>query len=680
MRIDDLEGLVPVIMLLAKVTAVLLAGFALTTLLQRASATARHLVWLASLLAVLAIPALAAFSPVRFAVLPAEWGASPRAVSAPAPIVPAAAPVLPGTVGVPRVLDARGAGASVTAPAEREPRFRPSLAQVLLLVWAAVALALLGWLLHGQWSVRRILARATAVSDDAWQGSAMEIADRLGLETLPQLVRADVTMPFACGLRTPVIVLPHESTDWTPERRTAVLLHELAHVRRHDIVAHTLGRVVSALYWFHPLAWMAARHLRAESERACDDLALACGTRPSDYAEHLLEIVTSVRNHGTPAVAMAMATRSEFEGRMLAILDPTLSRTAPTRVQASTLAGGVMMFAIITGAMVPKVQAPQPGSRPMAAITAALTDSARDRLVDSLRRAGDSTRVTALLASPTGAGIAMDGPVAPEDGAADQPRGDDGVDAITLVDEATASDSSPRAASLVRVLRSDTAASLRRIAAWALHEFDEDEASIDALVNAVRTDANPKVREMAAWSLASTSDRPRVSSALAGVLRSDRDQAVRETAAWSLGEGADGDSQATVDALAIAAGDADAEVRETAIWGLGTAGPRRAPAAVIRALGDDDTLVRTIAAWALFQIEDASAVGALQTALARERDDDAKVAMVRALAVMGDPAVGALQRIIEGSDAALRAIAIRALAGRGADPWPLPRPRPRPFP
>ena len=101
-----------------------------------------------------------------------------------------------------------------------------------------------------------------------------------------------------------------------------MLLHELAHVRRRDLVGHTLGRLACAVYWFHPLVWTAAKRLRSESERACDDLALTCGARASDYAEHLLDIVTGVRHHATPAVALAMARRKEFEGRMLAILDP----------------------------------------------------------------------------------------------------------------------------------------------------------------------------------------------------------------------------------------------------------------------------------------------------------------------------------------------------------------------
>ena len=119
--------------------------------------------------------------------------------------------------------------------------------------------------------------------------------------------------------------------SWSLDRRRAVLLHELAHVRRHDLVGHTLGRLACAVYWFHPLVWTAAKQLRSESERACDDLALSCGARATDYAEHLLDIVTSVRRDATPSVALAMARRKEFEGRMLAILDPELRHGSPSQ-------------------------------------------------------------------------------------------------------------------------------------------------------------------------------------------------------------------------------------------------------------------------------------------------------------------------------------------------------------
>ena len=117
-----------------------------------------------------------------------------------------------------------------------------------------------------------------------------------------------------------------------------------------------------------------------------------------------------------------------------------------------------------------------------------------------------------------------------------------------------------------------------------------------------------------------------------------------------------------------------------AAWGIGNAGPSRAPSDLVAALSDRSARVRATVAWALFQIEDEATAGALDAALQREMDPQARHAMVRALSVMGDAAVVPLQRIIDGSDATLRAIAIRALAGQGGNPWPQPRPRPRPTP
>jgi hypothetical protein len=134
-------------------------------------------------------------------------------------------------------------------------------------------------------------------------------------------------------------------------------------VKRHDLVGHTLGRLACALYWFHPLVWTAAKQLRNESERACDDLALSCGARASDYAEHLLDIVTSVRRDSTPAVALAMARRKEFEGRMLAILDPELRHSMPSRRQSFALIGSLGVIAILVGAAAPAPRSAKPQAR-----------------------------------------------------------------------------------------------------------------------------------------------------------------------------------------------------------------------------------------------------------------------------------------------------------------------------
>ena len=162
-------------------------------------------------------------------------------------------------------------------------------------------------------------------------------------------------MPMAWGIVRPSVLMPADADAWPSERLRIVLLHELAHVKRRDCLTHMLAQISCALYWFNPLAWMAARHLRTERERACDDLVLAAGTRGPDYADQLLEIARAMRSGRFPALfggaSLAMAQRSQLEGRLMAILDPTVPRSAVSRsrtvVATLIFAGAVMPLAAL---------------------------------------------------------------------------------------------------------------------------------------------------------------------------------------------------------------------------------------------------------------------------------------------------------------------------------------------
>jgi hypothetical protein len=92
-----------------------------------------------------------------------------------------------------------------------------------------------------------------------------------------------------------------------------------------------LSQLASAVFWFHPLVWYGVRQLQYERERACDDYVLASGVTASDYASDLLAMVQCWGYRDEYPTAMAMVRRSQFEGRLCAIVDQRLRRGALSR-------------------------------------------------------------------------------------------------------------------------------------------------------------------------------------------------------------------------------------------------------------------------------------------------------------------------------------------------------------
>ncbi|HEY3114231.1 MAG TPA: HEAT repeat domain-containing protein [Gemmatimonadaceae bacterium] len=686
---------ISMVMLLVKATLILVVALGITLAMQRASAGARHLVWLVTLAALLLVPALMAWSPLPLRILPptSRW-------------TPPLAPSNAVNASIDRTGQAHKS-AVIVAPTASKRKVKPSSSigaeifsspvlsglSIIVLVWAAVVLAIATSLGYATLVVRRIVNRARPLDTEDWLTPLWEVSDRLSLEEPPRLLRSeDAKMPFACGVFNATIVLPAECDSWSLDRRRAVLLHELAHVRRHDLIGHTLGRLACAVYWFHPLVWTAAKRLRSESERACDDLALACGARATDYAEHLLDIVTSVRRDATPSVALAMARRKEFEGRMLAILDPELRHSSPTRKQSAILIGSLALISIVVGAAAPspRTSGRVPASPIVRAADLQLLSSQKApeakgypdsrEIIGGSKTHEKTETATTIAASTTTQTVASSiGQVlehAVEQGATIIPQAL--LQALSQRTGKAAKDTDERPVLLARILATDTSASLRRIAAWGLSEYADKQVAAEALANALRRDSDPSVREMAAWALSDADHSSTAVEALSVALRSDASTQVRATAAWALGNAG---NRSSAEALAAALSDASAEVRKRAAWALGNSDLKRAPPALIALLSDKDPEMRELAAWSLFQIEDPASIPALSAALAREPNKELRIAYIRALAAVGEKSVDALKNLLESKDPEIRSIAVRALAGGHATgPWPRPWPEPRPFP
>src|ERR1051325_22473 len=311
-----------------KASIILLVAAAVALMLRRSAAALRHLVWALACGAVLALPLVAK-------LVPNVGGVGRPRLGQPTPVTVAleaarSAPAAPVAMDVERALSAppltsitprvdaprpsaAPSHAAVTASAGAEqvrihvrenwtawivPLWLTGVGFVLMLL--GIGLARITWLAYA----------TSPMLDDDWLVLLEQLSYEIGINRHVLLLHAaGPAMPMTWGIRRPTILLPAEATEWPLERRRDVLLHELAHVNRHDFATQLIARLACAVYWFNPLIWLAAMRLREERERACDDQVLRAGTKPSAYATHLLEIARGLRAAaGTSLASVAMAS------------------------------------------------------------------------------------------------------------------------------------------------------------------------------------------------------------------------------------------------------------------------------------------------------------------------------------------------------------------------------------
>ncbi len=711
-------GQSPLVDTLVRGTVLLLLLFAMAPVLRRASAGLRHLVWSAGLVGVLLLPLLATSMP-RARVLPWTEAASVSAVPlAPAPGAPAAvaAAALPDVSAGPTPATGPCEGCGTGAPAAVAPMRGGggggggaswSIMAWVLVIWGAGAALLLARLAAGALAVRRIGRQATPLQDAGWTTPLYEASDRLELRNAPRLLMSDaVQLPFTAGLLRPTIVLPLSAADWSEERRRAVLAHELAHIRRRDLFSHFVGRVACALYWFHPLVWVAARRARAEGERACDDVVLATGARASAYADHLLQIVFAASRTSAPVLAIPMAQRREFEGRMLAILEPGSRRPGPGRTQAVGVLAALTAMVLLVAAAAPGAPASPleagnvgPTTRvgaaverasavpalPVAPAAPSLFRTPGPLALAPTQDTGEARRHKSRDSSWLG-GVVADalegadiGHVTSQAVAGALAGLDIGHITTQAVTGALAGSTggmptpmpTPTPAPAPMVFGGHRVYEPRLAQTPQVHrrrQSSADPRTVAALIEALK-DESAGVRARAAYSLGQLGD-PKAVPALGGVLASDKDAEARRVAAWSLSQL--DDPQGAPALGAALRSDASVEVRRTAAWALGEldcAGQLAAVGAAVR--GDADAEVRSTAAWTLGQCNDPAAAPALGEAL-RDGSSDVRQNAAWALGqIAPEKAPAQLVAALRDADAQVRHTAAWAL-GQIGDPATTP--------
>jgi beta-lactamase regulating signal transducer with metallopeptidase domain len=355
-------GAFPLLVTLAlQATAVLAVATLLALALRRRSAAARHLVWGAAF-GVLALLPLAAglrdwWTPARH-----PGGVSPGTVSLVGvlDVAPARGPTrarvlyVVGDSATPA--PSRGADAVATraalaalAATRRAGTAMPrtTFTWWLASLWLAGTLAIAVRYLVGTLVVRRWTRDAAPLDDERWRATLMSAQGVLRLRRAPTLcISPRVRIPLVWGVRHPVVLLPPHARDWTEDRRRAVLVHELAHALRRDGALELVVQVATAALWFHPAVHAAARRLRLERERACDDLVVGSGVGALDYAEQLLAVLDGARDRA-PVAALALAHEVDLERRLRSLLARDTPRGRPPRAVGRAIALAVPATAIL---------------------------------------------------------------------------------------------------------------------------------------------------------------------------------------------------------------------------------------------------------------------------------------------------------------------------------------------
>ncbi|MBN8417274.1 MAG: hypothetical protein J0L73_00005 [Verrucomicrobia bacterium] len=277
-------------------TAVVCVAWAVDLQLQRRSARARSLVWRITMAMLLVVAVWRLTPEAALPVAVVEWRVTMQEL--PMNAAPLVLPEMPALILPEKSWSQRGL---------------MWLESWGLRLWLGVAGALLLWKL------------ARAFVGLVWLRKHSEPAPRLIEQQAeragaPSIMKCRLAQrlhsPMLTGWRRPVIWLPQEAAGWDEKRMDAVLHHELAHFQRSDVFWKWLAQCALCLWWWQPLAWLAQRRLRFETEQAADDVAVLASGDTREYARTLVEIAAGIPGRMRPTAGVTMFGGESIQQRV----------------------------------------------------------------------------------------------------------------------------------------------------------------------------------------------------------------------------------------------------------------------------------------------------------------------------------------------------------------------------
>lgn len=219
--------------------------------------------------------------------------------------------------------------------------------------WFIGALVGAGRCLRDASAARRLRRDCRPVGDAVTEAVARN-ALRLGLRRQVDVLSSpEIRAPCVVGLRSSALLVPARlSALLDPDQVEGIVAHELAHIRRRDLVARAAQRLVASLLFFHPVAARISRTIDRERELCCDDVVTRAGVPERTYAHALAQLAVSAQ---TPLAAGLGASTGNVAARVRRLMSADFDAGCPPITLRATalVAGTLLASALITFTLVP---------------------------------------------------------------------------------------------------------------------------------------------------------------------------------------------------------------------------------------------------------------------------------------------------------------------------------------
>ncbi len=192
---------------------------------------------------------------------------------------------------------------------------------------------LLGRLLYNFYRTQRIRSKGLIVPDVQYVSSFYNYARQMNIgKGVRFFLSTYIDTPMVTGALKPIVLVPAAMiSQLQPDELEAILLHELAHIKRHDYLINIIQTVIETILFFNPFVWLISKQVRREREHCCDDMVLAYTEDALPYAKALASLEMYRQNNNQLTLAAA-GNKHQLFNRIKRIMEMKKNTTSYPQV------------------------------------------------------------------------------------------------------------------------------------------------------------------------------------------------------------------------------------------------------------------------------------------------------------------------------------------------------------